>query len=463
MKESLKIKIAIILTLIGVSSIIIGTTFAIYENTINAGKSQIIKTGIVNFTLTESTNGLVLDNLQELIDYDGMAQEEYYEFTIKNTGSTITDYEISLVDKTSTSYTGTILNDKYVKVGLLKNNSEEIIVNLEETNRLLDKVTLDVDESVNYKLRLWLDFGNLEDEAKEALVGQKIFLALKINGIQNVNPTKVNGVGAKVLTTLTNNVGDSGLYTITHAADSTLQIGTNEDITEYRYRGASPKNYVTFNNEAWRIIGVFPTDDGTGKIENRIKLIRSESIGTNKWNTKNSDDWTSSSLKTELNGTYLNGFNDDKNMISNVKYYLGYGDYPKAEAFYKSERTIIKSTKTNSPVSWTGKIGLMYVSDYGYAASEECDAIDLSELDPAHKCNSLNWLYFDEAWFINPYGEDSGDNYCAIRLIGYIPSYQVIVLEVTNSGNIFPTLYLTSSVQITGGTGTSTDPYTLGL
>ena len=71
----------------------------------------------------------------------------------------------------------------------------------------------------------------------------------------------------------TGNKDNSGLYTITHPADSTLQIGATESITEYRYRGASPKNYVTFNNEVWRIIGIFPTDDGTGKIENRIKII----------------------------------------------------------------------------------------------------------------------------------------------------------------------------------------------
>ena len=187
MKEKKGIKISIILTLIGVAALVTGITFAIYENTINAGKSQVIKTGIVNFTLTESTNGLVLDNLQELTDYEGMAQEEYYEFTIKNTGDTKTDYEISLVDKPNSSYTGTILNEKYIKVGLLKNNSEEIIVNLKEVNRLIDKVTLDVDKSVNYKLRLWLDLKDITDEAKEALVGQKIFLALKINGIQNVN------------------------------------------------------------------------------------------------------------------------------------------------------------------------------------------------------------------------------------------------------------------------------------
>ena len=46
--------------------------------------------------------------------------------------------------------------------------------------------------------------------------------------------------------------------------------------TEYRYSGSNDvvKNYVTFNNETWRIIGVFPTDDGTGNIENRVKIIR---------------------------------------------------------------------------------------------------------------------------------------------------------------------------------------------
>ena len=349
MKENMKRKIAMLLTLLGVTSIVIGTTFAIYENTINTNKNHIIKTGVVNFTLTESTNGIVLNNLQELTDYEGMAQEEYYEFTIKNTGDTKTDYEISLVDKPNSSYTGTILNEKYIKVGLLKNNSEEIIVNLKEVNRLIDKVTLDVDKSANYKLRLWLDLKDITDEAKEALVGQKIFLALKINGIQNMENITI---ATDKLIALTDNKDNSGLYTIKHAKDSTLQIGTNEDITEYRYRGANPKNYVTFNGEMWRIIGIFPTDDGTGKIENRVKIIRNESIGDKPWDdgttaynyTKNDNlmllqdnnklkveylekndkydvmltvpdssgcngcknNWTIATLKTRLNGEYYN-------------------------------------------------------------------------------------------------------------------------------------------------------------
>ena len=65
------------------------------------------------------------------------------------------------------------------------------------------------------------------------------------------------------------------------------ETGQTPVLTEYRYSGSSDviKNYVTFNNETWRIIGVFPTDDGTGNIENRIKIIREESIGDYSWDT----------------------------------------------------------------------------------------------------------------------------------------------------------------------------------
>ena len=471
MKEKKGIKISIILTLIGVVSLVTGITFAIYENTINAGKSQVIKTGIVNFTLTESTNGLVLDNLQELTDYEGMAQETFYEFTIKNTGNTITDYEISLVDKPNSSYTGTILNEKYIKVGLLKNNSKEIIVNLKEVNRLIDKVTLDVEDTVNYKLRLWLDFGDLEDEAKEALVGQQIFLALKINGIQNVNKVPT---GADTLIKLTDNKDSSGLYTITHAKDSTLQIGTNEDITEYRYRGASPKNYVTFNNEVWRIIGVFPTDDGTGNIENRIKLIKDQSIGNNYWNTtqvastSTYNNWTGATLMKYLNGTYYNSLinSNSIDMVDDSKYYLGGFNAVNAtiENMYSYER---KTSGNNTyyygtnPNSWTGKLGIMYASDYGYA-SANCETKVLGGNSSAdiRVCNTTNWLYNIKVneWVM---AQTGSSNIYAFYVVssGYL-SYT----NVTGSSMaVRPTLYLKSEVQITEGDGTSSNPYKLSI
>ena len=477
MKEKKGIKISIILTLIGVVSLVTGITFAIYENTINAGKSQVIKTGVVNFTLTESTNGLVLDNLQELTDYEGMAQETFYEFTIKNTGNTITDYEISLVDKPNSSYTGTILNEKYIKVGLLKNNSKEIIVNLKDVNRLIDKVTLDVEDTVNYKLRLWLDFGNLEDEAKEALVGQQIFLALKINGIQNVNKVPT---GADTLIKLTDNKDNSGLYTITHAKDSTLQIGTNEDITEYRYRGANPKNYVTFNNEVWRIIGVFPTDDGNGNIENRIKIIKNQSIGNYQWNTtqvastSSYNNWTGATLMKYLNATYYNSLTNDNSidMVDDVKYYLGgYKDVitPTPITIYDFERKISGSGtyffKTN-PTNWIGKVALMTASDYGYA-TENCEDKLLYNSDTTKGiigCNSTNWLYNIKAneWLLNQYANSSTANTSVYYILN---NGQVhgIASSINNSFSTRPVLYLKPEVQITEGDGTSSNPYKLSL
>ena len=512
MKENMKRKIAMLLTLLGVTSIVIGTTFAIYENTINTNKNHIIKTGIVNFTLTESTNGLVLDNLQELTDYEGMAQETFYEFTIKNTGNTITDYEISLVDKPNSSYTGTILDEKYIKVGLLKNNSKEIIVNLKEVNRLIDKVTLDVDKSVNYKLRLWLDLKDITDEEKEALVGQKIFLALKINGIQNMENITI---ATDKLIALTNNKDNSGLYTITHPKDTTLQIGNDKDITEYRYRGANPKNYVTFNNEVWRIIGVFPTDDGTGNIENRIKLVSNESKyswywdnATTAYNYSKQDNlmllqdnnkskveylekdknynvimvapsvtgynnWARpASSNTYLNTTYYSSLNDDKNLISNVKYYLGgYNSTSTTSVdMYQYERKINGSTYYNgtNPNSWTGKIGFMYVSDYGYA-TENCENKMLystkSSSDDLRTCNDINWLknVISKSregiiWTLDQ-GSHTGSH---VYSIGTNEGIGLLAVG-TEYIESYPVLYLKSDIQITGGSGTSSSPYTLGL
>ena len=511
MKENMKRKIAMLLTLLGVTSIVIGTTFAIYENTINTNKNHIIKTGVVNFILTESTNGIVLNNLQELTDYEGMAQEEYYEFTIKNTGDTKTDYEISLVDKPNSSYTGTILNEKYIKVGLLKNNSEEIIVNLKEVNRLIDKVTLDVDKSVNYKLRLWLDFGDLEDEAKEALVGQKIFLALKINGIQNMENITI---ATDKLIALTNNKDNSGLYTITHAKDSTLQIGNDKDIIEYRYRGASPKNHVTFNNEVWRIIGVFPTDDGTGNIENRIKLIRNESIGKDSWDegttaynyTKNDNlmllqdnnklkveylektnkydvmltapdacggvnNWARpASLNTELNTTYLNSLDStSKSMIGQTKYYLGGYESSSilTQDMYSYERKISGTAYYNdtNPNNWIGKIGLMYVSDYGYASSNCNNSTNLES------CNNQNWLNniislntnYPDSWTITASLEDYYRRTVSSFYVNNQGVSDMYVCGMDSGKQIFPTVYLKSNVLITGGDGTSSNPYKLSI
>ena len=300
-----------------------------------------------------------------------------------------------------------------------------------------------------------------------------------INYFEGTTIIKVEPKGTDTLIALTNNQNDSGLYTITHPADNTLQIGATKGVTEYRYRGASPKNYVTFNNEVWRIIGVFPTDDGTGNIENRIKIIKDQSIGNYKWDTGESNNWARpATLNTELNTTYLNSLDStSKSMIGQAKYYLGgkvvtydngYVDTPLQ--FYSYERKIQNTTSNEffygtNPNNWVGKLGLMYVSDYGYASSN-CENKKLYDNDSSSNdiraCNDTNWLYNLKVneWLL-PQRGSSGD----LKLAGYVYSTGGVYNGVVKNYQLAvrPVLYLISSAQITGGNGTSSSPYTLGL
>ena len=286
-----------------------------------------------------------------------------------------------------------------------------------------------------------------------------------INYFEGTTIIKVEPKGTDTLIALTDNKDNSGLYRITHQKDSTLQIGNDKNITEYRYRGASPKNYVTFNNEVWRIIGVFPTDDGTGKIENRIKIIKDQSIGNKYWDTSGSNNWARpATLNTELNTTYLNSLDSTaQSMIGNTKYYLGGYNTPNVQkdVMYQYERKINGSTYYNgsNPNNFIGKLALMYASDYGYAASDECTQ-NLFDYDNA-TCKNNNWLYnIKVSEWILPQNASNSNNAFYVSSVGNAGIYgNVSNVQLA----VRPVLYLTSSAQITGGNGTSSSPYTLGL
>ena len=285
-----------------------------------------------------------------------------------------------------------------------------------------------------------------------------------INYFEGTTIIKVEPKGTDTLIALTDNKDNSGLYTITHPADSTLQIGATESITEYRYRGKVPKNYVTFNNEVWRIIGVFPVDDGNGNIENRIKLIRNESIGDKFWDGSVSNNWARpAKINTELNTTYLNSLDStSKSMIGNTKYYLGgYNNSLriKKDVMYQYERKISGSDYYNgsNPNSWVGKLALMYASDYGYAVSDECTQNLIGYVDAT--CKNNNWLFKGNNEWMLPQ-EAIGINHVFIVCSdGHVDNYGVN----SNMFAVRPVLYLISSAQITGGNGTIGSPYTLGL
>ncbi len=77
--------------------------------------------------------------------------------------------------------------------------------------------------------------------------------------------------------TVPDKTSDSCTYTLAYDGTSDKNL---------RYVGSNPCNYVKIDNEIWRIIGVMNNiDDGTGKKETRVKLIRNEDIGEYSWDT----------------------------------------------------------------------------------------------------------------------------------------------------------------------------------
>ena len=122
-------------------------------------------------------------------------------------------------------------------------------------------------------------------------------------------------------------VGTDGLETVTHTIDDTLQV-TSEFATEYRYRGgdSTVKNYVIFNNERWRIIGILPTEDANGSVKYRFKIIRTVSLGNllSFYDSNLNSSWENTEINTYLNETFYSMLSSEaQSMIYDSKYYFG--------------------------------------------------------------------------------------------------------------------------------------------
>ena len=98
----------------------------------------------------------------------------------------------------------------------------------------------------------------------------------------------------------------------------------------------------------------------------------------------------------------------------------------------------------------------MYASDYGYAVSDECTQNLMSYSDAT--CTNNNWLFGIKEWMLP---QHSYYSYYAFTVNSYGGVNNNHVSG--NQNGVRPVLYLISSVEITGGDGTSSSPYTLGL
>lgn len=280
--------------------------------------------------------------------------------------------------------------------------------------------------------------------------------------------------------------GEYGIVQVSHAVSNIASLADygDEDAqaisvenlkqTEYRYCGGNPNNYVTFNDEVagWRIIGLVNTPEGQ-----RIKLIRVTSINTIAWNSRGLNDWPSSSLADYLNGDYKTSMatNAQKMIDTNVTWNLGGLSANPGKLtdinIYNNTYNIERGSQvyTGHSVIWRGNgIGLMYLSDFGYATSggdlgrSTCFGYTLSSWNEHSDCYSVeyNWIFNENnQWTITPRPESTFRG----RYV-YIVNYKAQIFDTdANSTTIeaHPVVYLKSGIEIAGGSGTAEDPYRL--
>ena len=287
---------------------------------------------------------------------------------------------------------------------------------------------------------------------------------------------------------------------VTSLADTTQGTGKVVNENGYRYEGKNPNNYIWFNNEYWRIIGVFDSETHGQSGKNLVKIIRNDTLGGLVWNTTISSDWATSTLKLLLNDSYYNaqdgtdsgycyGYSTSiktncdytkkgiqsgyRSMIANVTWYLGgissneevvstYYSYERGTAVYSGN-----STETE------GYIGLMYPSDYGYSVlSNTCSRSTKLNSYYSYSCSSASWLYNKlSEWLLTGWSDRNSTLFGLAsngKLLSYYSggldsTYSNVNFASTNGYNVRPVLYLDSSVYVIDGDGSLLNPYIIGM
>ena len=407
------------------------------------------------------------------LDYVTVGDVQGFDITTQSGRITIADnYEITTTSTTTQTWTITVTfvnldADQNVNAG----KSFDANINIKEKNDIT-LATNNADGTFNPTTPATISCSNAT-----ASYNQK-YNRIEVSGVnsQNTNCTLTYE------TPQTKNYLNSMIIGLSGTTQGTGQVVQENG---YRYEGKNPNNYIWFNNELWRIIGVFDENSHGQSGQNLVKIIRNDSIGGLAWDKNATNDWTTSSLMNLLNGAYLNrengtgseycygnsssmtkvncdyretGINDTyRSMIENVTWYLGghSSSDVTTEAFYGYERgTTVYSGR---PTSTTGYIGLMYPSDYGYSVlASSCARTTRLRDYKSTACAGQSWLYGADDEFTITSSTALSNNVFYIDV--YLSNAGVWAGKTTR-----PVLYLNSSVYVIGGDGSQTNPYIIGI
>ncbi len=488
-----------------VITLFISTTYALWQITHIQNGENIINSNCFEITYEEEKEGISLSNAFPVEDDIGL-QNKPYVFMLKNTCNGYASYEIEI---DSVNVSKTKLPEEYLKVNIQTKNINKTINldNKNESDKILEGI-IGPNTTRIFEVRMWMDEKITLDNTSAINSEYKGKVKVTYRAIKEPEYILEDFSDIKRLAIEDKDIaGGSGIVKVSHEDANIVDAGYNEyDLNpdeaianlkqeEYRYYGENPNNYVKFNNELWRIIGLVNTPEGQ-----RVKIIRANSLEPKmSWDNKGesgSNNWSDAALQELLNnGAYYNRTSGDcptgqnnattpcdfsesgltsdaKEMIDDVIWNLGgYGStIPNTKSIYNYERGTAVYTDNNitRPKLWQGKIGLMYPSDYGYATSGEStnnrelclkqELYNWKNDTYQSDCAYTDWLLNKSSyqWTLLPYSSTSNDA-SHVAKDGYVYSDRDVYVADT----ISPVLYLKPEVLIASGKGTEQEPYEL--
>ena len=492
--------------------LVLGLSYALFLRVDSNSANQVVTAGDLSFTYkdgsTISSSGHESCFLPMSDDEAGLYNSNCsYQFSAQNSGTLNAYYTFKLVDN------GSSIESSKLKYVLKKQNESGVLETLksglvsELSEGLLTEEEISPKAIVVYSIQVYV----FDDHTVDADISKVVNYTIDGSGLvkeDSANPDIPKTTVTEYITTL--------------AATDTTNLAV-DDYGNTRYIGKDPNNYVSIDGDIWRIIGIMKNvDDGTGNKEDRVKLIRASSIGSYSWDTSESsvnngwgvNEWSGADLMKLLNPGYesesVSGslywnnksgtcYNDKNNatidcnftstgikdklktLISDVVWNTGASTTSSqiASKFYTEERgtrngKICSSgtycnDKVERATTWTGKVGLMYPSDYGYATSggsttdrATClnTVLDSWDGSSVSDCKNNDWLFnSSDQWTISPYMYSSN----AVNAFFVSSGGPVNVVYAFPGLGARPVVYLSSNVKISGGEGTSESPFSLEL
>ncbi len=488
----------IYLTIIGILLLIcltVAVSYAVWRIFLVQNNSSKLATSCFKVSLTDQDAINLVDTIP-ITDSDGAALTPY-TFTITNACDSYANYQVNLELLNTTTMTNmsaikVMFDDETPFLLTTKETTEKTLTNASTAYKLKTSY-LDKKATATHKLRLWID------EAVD----------MNTEGVQNLKleaKVTVTASYAKELPKYCDLHPDTMACQITALATTDTTNLAVDDYGNTRYIGKDPNNYVSIDGDIWRIIGVMKdVDDGTGNKSDRVKLIRSETIDKYSWDTSDCsvntcsgvNEWSQADLMKLLNpgyesesvdgSLYWNNQPDKlKNMIGNAVWNTGSNgtnDYDSSsngltKHFYTYERSentgkiCTSGDKCNDTVTrtttWTGKVGLMYPSDYGYATSGGSGADRATCLNKelynwsdssVSDCKNNDWLFDSSSvqWTLSPCASSSG----AVNVFQVDSSGSVGGGDESAVTYVRPVGYLLSNTLIQSGDGSSGNPFIL--